>query len=667
MLGLYRSRALTFTLLSTLTRHPNHHPHAWTTSPPLTYWSQKQVPQHPPTNTKTTFSLQRAMSSTEATPPTPTHKHTPEDPYLWLEEVESTQSLAFAKDANAKCLAALGDPTASASSSTNATHSSGTYAKVLAILESQDRIPHVSQYGTDDQGRAILVNFWKDSTNPKGLWRKTDLESYCSSSSSSETVPWETILDLDELAKVDDVSWVWKGSSSLPRSLDDASLTKGKSITRALLSLSRGGADATVTKEFDLLTQSFVTEQEEGFILPEAKTRASYISRNVLYVGSDFGEGSLTDSGYPRVIKEWVRGTSIEDAPVVFEGEATDVSVNAYINDQRLRNGPIYDVRSRSMTFYTSKMWIRRLESYHVLAPEDPERVGKPEPEEFIRVDVQSDASVSTVANLLFISLRSDWEPVESSGTVYKSGSVLYVNAHDFLTQGKESCTYHILFEPTERTASEGFTLTKNYLILFTMDTVKSKMTFYKLNEEGTSLTFVGGDSEAKIRANHARAVDSYESDEFWFTTSGYTQPSTLSLANASQVVVGSIDDEFVVKENLKSLPEMYNADGLTVTQKFATSKDGTEIPYFIVAKKDIVLDGNTPTLLYGYGGFEISLGPKYIATVGAAWLERGTLPLNGLNTIGTRQYPSNFKFFLYSSRRSLRRSKYSWRWGIWP
>ena len=608
MLGLYHSRALTVTLLSTLT---HNHPYAWTTAPtPLA--TQRQ---------RNRISSKRTMSSTDVTTSTTT------DPYLWLEEVESTQSLDFAKESNAKCLKALGDPSSS---------KTGTYDKVLSILESNDRIPHVTKYGTDDNGQAILFNFWKDSNNPKGLWRKTNLESYCTSS-----VEWETVLDLDELAKQEEVSWVWKGSSSLLRSLDDASLTNGKQITRTLLSLSRGGADATVTKEFDLLTNSFVNDEEQGFVLPEAKTNASYKSRNVLYVGSDFGEGSLTDSGYPRVIKEWVRGTAIDDAPVVFEGEATDVSVSAYVNDQRLRNGPIYDIRSRSTTFYTSKRWIRRLEPHHVLAPEDPERVGKDdEPEEFIEVDVQPDASVSTAANLLFISLRSDWEPVENSGTVYKSGSVIYVNAHNFLTEGKDSCTYHTLFEPTDRTASEGFTLTRNYLILFTMDTVKSKMTFYKFNDEGTSLTFVGGDPEAKIRANHAGAVDSYESDEFWFTTSGYTQPSTLSLADATQVRGGSNDektqqdDEFVVQENLKSLPEMYNADGLVVTQKFATSKDGTEIPYFIVAKKDIVLDGNTPTLLYGYGGFEISLGPKYIATVGAAWLERGTFSTIGLHSL---------------------------------
>ena len=595
MLGLYRNRALTLTLLSTFTRtHPSS---AWTATGAIT-------PRFPSQRISTS---QRTMTNTDVTANPTT------DPYLWLEDVESTKSLDFAKESNDKCLKALGDPSSS---------NTGTYDKVLAILESNDRIPHVSKYGTDENGQSILMNFWKDSKNPKGIWRKTTMESFCSSA-----VEWETVLDLDDLAKQDEISWVWKGSSALPRSLDDASVADQKRISRTLLSLSRGGADATVTKEFDLLTQSFVKDEEKPFILPEAKTRASYKSRDVLYVGSDFGEGSLTDSGYPRVIKEWVRGTSIDDAPTVFEGEATDVSVNAYISDQRRRNGPIYDIRSRSMTFYTSKRWVRRLEPHHVLASEDPERVGKEEPEDFIEVDVQPDASVSYVANLMFISLRSDWEPVENSGVIYKSGSVVYVNANDFLTKGKSSCTYNILFEPTARTAEEGFTLTKNFLILFTMDTVKSKMTFYRLNEEGTSLTLVGGDLEAKIRANYAGAVDSYDSDEFWFTTSGYTQPSTLSLADASQVSESKeeeSEDEFVVQKNLKALPEMYNADGLTVTQKFAISKDGTEIPYFIVAKKDIVLDGNTPTLLYGYGGFEISLGPKYIATVGAAWLERG-------------------------------------------
>ncbi len=537
-----------------------------------------------------------------------------EDPYIWLEDVESERSLTFAKESNEKCLSALGDPT---------TSSTGTYSKVLSVLESNDRIAYVNKYGTNEKGEVMMYNLWKDSTNPKGLWRKTTFESY-----KTDEPVWETVLDIDELAKKDEISWVYKGNTKLSRSMDPLSKSLGVdsyTYTRTLLSLSRGGADATHIKEFDLIKEDFVSEEEGGFVLPEAKTRASYKSRDVLYVGSDFGEGSLTDSGYPRVIKEWVRGTKIEDAPVVFEGEKTDVSVSAYLNDQRVRNGPIYEIRSRSLTFYTTKKWVRRVKYEHLLAPDDPQKQNLEDPEDFIELNVQEDASASFVGKRMIITLRSDWEPIPG-GKIYKSGSLLDVVADTFLTKGKEACEYNVLFEPTERTAYDGYSCTKNYFILSTLDNVKSKLSFYRIEDDG--FIFVGGDKEAQIRACNADAIDSTENDDIWLYTSGYTQPSALSLGDASKVTIATEEDASPEQSyhvsDLKSLPKMYDADDLVVSQKFATSEDGTQIPYFIVHKKDIVLHGNNPTLLYGYGGFEISLGPKYIATVGVSWLERG-------------------------------------------
>jgi prolyl oligopeptidase len=532
-----------------------------------------------------------------------------EDPYVWLEEVESEKSLKFATDANEKCLSALGNPK---------TSDTQTYEKVLSILESDERIAYVTQYGYDEENddQPIMMNLWKDKNNSKGLWRKTTLESY-----KSDSPVWETVLDVDQLAEKDGISWVWKGTSALPRARDPMS-NGGKRITRTLLNLSRGGSDAVHIKEFDLLKEEFVTEEENGFILPEAKTRASYKSRDVLFVGSDFGEGSLTDSGYPRIVKEWTRGTKIEDAPIVFEGEKTDVSVSAYISDQRLRGGPIYEIQGRALTFYTSKKMIRRLKYEHLLARDDPAREGVEDPEDFIELDVQPDASASFAAKMLLISLRSDWEPVPG-GKKYISGSLLYVDADKFLTQGKEACEYHVIFEPTDTTAYEDYTLTKNYFILSTMDDVKTKLSFYKIDDDGSKLTLVGGDKEAQILNVSAGAVDAHDNDLIWFYTSGYTQPSALSLGDASMTENPSDENGYIL-EQLKSLPDMYDSSDLHVQQKFATSKDGTKIPYFLVSKKDIVLDGNTPTLLYGYGGFEISLGPKYIGTVGKAWLERG-------------------------------------------
>jgi prolyl oligopeptidase len=241
----------------------------------------------------------------------------------------------------------------------------------------------------------------------------------------------------------------------------------------------------------------------------------------------------------------------------------------------------------------------------------------------FVKVDVQDDADINFLGNMFIISLRSDWTPKD---TTYKSGSVIYCALDKFLAEGCKSVNYQVLFEPTERTAYEYFSCTKNYLILSTMDNVKAKLQFFIIGDNGNSLTLISGDTEASIRDCSVRALDATDGDEFWFTTSSYTQPTTLYLADASKMSLTETtneEDAFIV-EKLRTLPPQYDAAGLIAEQRFATSKDGTEVPYFIVMNKAIELNGKNPTLLYGYGGFEISLGPHYIAEAGLAWLERG-------------------------------------------
>lgn len=327
---------------------------------------------------------------------------------------------------------------------------------------------------------------------------------------------------------------------------------------------------------------------------------------------------------YPRTIREWVRGTPLEDAPIIFEGDKKDVSVGVYISDERVWDGAIYEIRSRSLTFYTSKYWIRKIEPEHLLTPNDPARVGIPEPSEFVEVDIQDDASISLLGKMAIISLRSDWEP--KPGSLFKRGSVILTDTDIFLASGAAASEYTILFEPTDRTAYEYYTCTKNYLILATMENVKSKMSFYKIIEGGSKVVPIDiGNVQAQIRDCSARPLDPYSgSDEFWFSTSDYVTPSTLYIADATKVETEMDKADAFITKKLKSLPDQYDSSTLITEQRFATSKDGTEIPYFIVMKKDTVLDGNNPTLLYGYGGFEISLGPHYIATCGLAWLERG-------------------------------------------
>lgn len=412
------------------------------------------------------------------------------------------------------------------------------------------------------------------------------------------------------------MSWVYKGSTKLSRSRDT---TCPQRISRGLLKLSRGGSDAVHIKEFDFVKGDFVDDQP--FYLPEAKTRISYKSRNVLLVGTDCGPGSLTDSGYPRTVREWVRGTDFQnDSTLVFEGESTDVSVGMYIADERIWGGGIYEVQYRSMTFYTTQYRIRKVQFEHLLAPDDPNREGIPDPPDFVLVDIQEDASINFVGTMLIISLRSDWEV---GGKTYRKGSQLITDADTFIAQGAEKSEFTLLFEPTESNSYEYYTLTKNYLILSTTDYVKSKLEFYKITQSG--LEKVGKPTEPQIRDCSASPVDPYGgSDEFWFTTSDYITPTTLSLANAQLVEKEGAGDVSFVTEGLKSLPVQYNASDLAMEQRVAKSADGTEVPYFIVYSKNMTLDGNNPTLLYGYGGFEVSLGPHYIATAGLAWLERG-------------------------------------------
>ena len=538
------------------------------------------------------------------------------DAYRYLEDVDSEESLKFAKEQNEKCLEMLGDP-----------EKSDIYSKVLKVLQNNDRIPYVTAYGmtmsssTASAEDKLMYNFWRDEKNTKGLWRRTSLSSYMNNAAD-----WEVLLDVDELAKKDNVSWVYKGSIGLPMARDDNDKNdNGRVVTRALVKLSDGGADAVHIREMCLINKSFVDEldgSETGFQLPEAKTRAVYKSRDVLFVGSDFGPGSMTNSGYPRTVREWVRGTDIKDAPIIFEGEMTDVSVTASIDDERKRGGYLLELHERSISFYTGRTRVRKLEPEHLLAPNDPRKQGISEPPEFTWLDIQDDAKLDFFSKLMVLILRSDWN---IGGKIYKSGSVIYTDFDSFLAEGKENCSFSILFEPTENTALDnGYTSTKNYIILHLIEDVKAKIVLMKFDPMTQSFSVAGGDDEAKICDASLWSVDKTEDDTVWAEISGYTQPPSLYLTNLESVRENTTDKLSKEGKKVKSLPEQFDANDLEVKQGFAPSKDGTLVPYFIIMKKGTKLNGNTPTLLYGYGGFEISMTPRYSPAQGVCWLERG-------------------------------------------
>ncbi len=471
-----------------------------------------------------------------------------EDPYLWLEDVGGDHALAWVREQNGASVREI-----EAAAGFDKLRQS-----LLSIYESRERIPNVTKHGS------FYYNFWRDERHVRGLWRRTTLEEYRKAEPA-----WEIMIDLDQLAASEKENWVWKNADILRPTQD-----------RTLIFLSRGGADAAVMREFDLNKKEFVAA---GFTLPEAKSRVAWRSRDSIYVGTDFGPGSLTSSGYPRIVKEWRRGTTIEEAKTVFTGKAEDVSVAATVVHD---HGRVYEFIWRGLTFFTSELSIRR-------------------GDQWVRIDKPADARVETFMDQILLRLRSDWSV---GGKAYPAGSMLAAEFEAYLRGARD---FTVLFEPSERTALASTSETKNYLILNELDNVQSKVYALKRDNGQWARSQL---ATAAFGSARVRGVDADESDDYFMTANDFLTPSSLLLGR-----VGA-----TTQEKLKSLPAFFKADGLAISQYEAISKDGTKVPYFVVGKKEILLNGKNPTLLYGYGGFGISLLPNYSASVGSAWLERG-------------------------------------------
>ncbi len=476
-----------------------------------------------------------------------------EDPYQWLEDVTGEKSLEWVKARNAISIKRM--------------ESEPSFEKLrldlLDILDSNARIPFVSKRGD------YYYNFWRDKSNERGLWRRTTLDEY-----KKADPKWEVILDLDALGKSESENWVWKGAALLR-----------PDYQRALITLSRGGADANVTREFDLKTRSFVTD---GFNLPESKGSVSWIDIDHIFVSTNFGQGSMTDSGYPRIAKLWKRGTPLEQAKLIYEGKQDDMSVGAVHDDSP---GFERNFVTRNIAFYNDELyWLKNAD-------------------ELIKIDAPNTANKSVFKNFLLLELREAWT-IDSK--TYSGGSLLVADLGDYLG-GKRQ--FQVLFEPTESTALSSVTTTKDYVVINTLDDVKNRI--YVLKPQGKSAAaawarepLVGAPAFGTVNVT---AVDSDESNDYFMTSTDYLTPTTLSMGT-----IGKSPEE------LKRLPHFFDSSGLEISQHFATSADGTKVPYFMVAKKNVELKGQNPTLLYGYGGFEISLQPNYSATVGRAWLTQG-------------------------------------------
>ena len=475
----------------------------------------------------------------------------PDDPHLWLEEISGGPQLDWVRARNEACRKELATTEAFTTLE----------ARILSILDSKDRIPTVTKIGDR------YYNFWRDAANPKGVWRRTTLADYRGTEPA-----WETVIDVDALAKAEVENWVWHGATVLEPG--------GR---RCLVALSRGGADADVVREFDLEEKAFV---DGGFMLPEAKSRIAWRDADSLFVATDTGPGSLTSSGYPRTVRQWTRGTGLASAPLVSEGRPDDVSMFAY---RDLTPGFERDFVHRQITFWTSELFLRR-------------------DDRLIRIEKPDDANAAVHREWLLVELRSPWS---IDGRTYPAGGLLAIDFEAFLGGSRD---FHLLFEPSERTSLVAWAGTRNHLLLTTLDNVRSRITVLTFTEGRWRREPLAGVPEAGTAA--VTPVDEMESDDYWLVTSSPVQPSMLSLGSAATPAVAS--------ERLKQTPAFFNASGVKVEQHEAVSKDGTRIPYFQIGPATLPGDGSTPTLLYGYGGFEIPLVPGYNPVVGAAWLERG-------------------------------------------
>ena len=470
------------------------------------------------------------------------------DPYMWLEDVDSERSMEFVNQHNTGSVDVLNKlPTYQP-----------IYDKCLEIYNSTDRIVYPTTYGD------FIYNFWQDKEHVRGIWRRSPKADYIAGNPK-----WEILMDIDAMSEADGVKWVYKGAAGLYPKYD-----------RFLVSLSNGGGDAVVIKEFDVNKKAFV---ENGFTVEEAKGGVSYIDENTVIISTDFGPGSMTTSGYPSQAKVWKRGTALKDATLIYTGDINDVGAWGGV----MRDGAkAYTIISRAITFYTSEtyVWMDN-KAVKLELPEDAESNG------FIN-------------NQYIIALKSDWTV---RGVTYKQGDLISL---DFTELLKGVYQIQLIYRPDEFSSISGVSATKNKLLLELISNVNGELYVYTFSQNVWTKEKVKAPEYGKISV-----VDADEfSDKYYFNFANFLTPTTLYYADAASGDVKAI----------KSLPAYFDGSKFKVEQFKATSADGTLVPYFIVSSKTAANNGHNPTLLYAYGGFESSSLPFYSGTVGTAWLERG-------------------------------------------
>lgn len=479
------------------------------------------------------------------------------DDFQWLEDIYGERQLEWVANQNDRAEKMLAGPTFSSMQS-----------EILEVLDGAGRIPMPAKRGD------YYYNFWRDGANPRGLWRRATPESY-----RKDEPDWEILLDVDELCRAEDAEWVFAGAQ-----------LRRPDYTRALIRLSPDGGDAVTLREFDVTTKQFVSG---GFEVPAAKTHASWIDADTIFVATDFGPGTMTTSSYPRQARRWRRGQALADAEIVVEVPAEYLTAGASHDHTP---GFERDFAYGAADFYTSKTYLVTADG-------------------LTHIEVPDDATIDVHRQWLVVRPRSDWEV---GGHTYPAGSLIAADFEEFLTGSRD---FTVLFAPDAHTSLESWSWTRHHLMLTTLRDVSSHVEVLT-PDDGWSRADLGAAPALSTVA--VSGADPEESDDYWMIVTGFLTPSTLHLGT----VGGSVDQ-------LKSAPEFFDAAGMTVEQHFATSKDGTRVPYFQVSPAG---SSGAPTLLSGYGGFENSRVPTYSGVIGRAWLARGGVYVNA-NIRGGGEY----------------------------
>lgn len=475
----------------------------------------------------------------------------PPDEFVWLEEVQGEKPLAWVKEMNRETEKNLESLPAYKRNE----------REIRKILLATDRLPMISQRGK------YVFNFWQDEKAVRGLWRRTTLESF-----KAKSPKWEIVLDLDKLSKDEKENWVWKGSECLP-----------PEYQHCMLKLSRGGKDASVLREFDTVKKAFV---KDGFFLPEAKSQFGWVDKDTLIVATDFGAGSLTSSGYPRLARIWKRGQKLADLPNIAEAKPSDVSIYPFTMHTPKSHQTMV---SRSITFYSD-------ETFEVTAEGKLKKIPKPD-------DAQM---VAWLGGHYIIQLRTDWNV---RGETFKAGSVVSL---PLMENGQPKN----VFVPSARQSVGMVAQTKDALIINYMDSVTSKIARAHLKGDAWVVEQLPFPDKGEISIS---SVDEY-GDLILASFENFLTPNSILAARAGMEKPAS----GVKVELIKQLPARFDSSPYKVEQLWANSADGTQVPYFMISRKDMQLDGKNAVLIYGYGGFEVSQGPYYPTVTGKSWLEKG-------------------------------------------